>query len=228
MSEVLLTRRGGGSNYKNAYALISAEYPAGSVCTCTNGTKTLRAGNTYGVWMFAIPSAGKWTVSCTDGSKTTSRAVEITEQYQTKNVLLVYAMTLFDGGSDGVEWSVLAANPTASIDKTIRIVASHASNNVTSGVSTANPILLDGTYSTLNFTVDSVTGSRGGLSLSNAKALNVNSTGTKTASAVVFSKPAVGTVSLDISTVSQGDYYVAIASGGYSKCEVVISKVWLE
>lgn len=81
------TNVGGGGK---AFAVISATYPAGSTCTCTNGTKTLKAKETSGSFLFLIPEAGAWTVSCTDGTDTTSKNVDITEQYQTENVILSY------------------------------------------------------------------------------------------------------------------------------------------
>ena len=59
-------------------AVIAVTYPEGSVCTCSNGTKTLRARNTSGKALFNV-TVGEWTVSCTDGSLTASKTVSITE-----------------------------------------------------------------------------------------------------------------------------------------------------
>ena len=93
MGEAFITRRGGGT----PYAIISVTYPAGSVCTCTNGTLTLTSKETAGKAMFVIPSAGTWTVKATKDSQSASSAVEITAEGQVETVVLVYNLILFDG-----------------------------------------------------------------------------------------------------------------------------------
>lgn len=93
MGEAFITRRGGGI----PYAIIGVTYPAGSVCTCTNGTRTLTAKDTSGKAMFVIPSAGTWTVKAVSGDKTASSAVEITAEGQIETMVLVHDLILFDG-----------------------------------------------------------------------------------------------------------------------------------
>lgn len=80
------------------FAVISVTYPAGSVCTCTKGTKSYTAKDTSGRALFAVPEAGDWTVSCTDGTKTASSTVSITAEGQTKNVDLQYTLYIFKAG----------------------------------------------------------------------------------------------------------------------------------
>lgn len=87
---------GGGSG--KLYAIIAVTYPEGSVCTCSNGTKTLKASDTSGKALFSV-STGTWTVNCTDGSKTTSKTVSITENGQVVSITLVYTLYLFKSGS---------------------------------------------------------------------------------------------------------------------------------
>lgn len=68
---------GGGLNIKD-YA-ISVTFPAGSECTCTDGTKVLKSkGALAGMWIFPV-YPGTWTVTITDGSKTVSKSVTISE-----------------------------------------------------------------------------------------------------------------------------------------------------
>ena len=93
MGEAFITRRGGGI----PYAIISVTYPAGSVCTCANGTRTLTAKDTSGKAMFVIPAAGTWTVKAVSGDKTASSEVEITAEGQVETVVLVHDLILFDG-----------------------------------------------------------------------------------------------------------------------------------
>ena len=94
MGEAFIIRRGVGGV---PYAIISVKYPAGSVCTCTNGTQTLTAKDTSGKAMFVIPSAGTWTVKAVSGSSSASSTVEITAEGQVETVTLVYDLILFDG-----------------------------------------------------------------------------------------------------------------------------------
>lgn len=81
---------------KNAYAIITATYPAGSTCTCTKSGKTLTAGNTYGEWAFAVPESGTWVVSCTKNGETATQNVVIGTQHQAEHVELSYYTYIFD------------------------------------------------------------------------------------------------------------------------------------
>ena len=82
------------------YAVIGVTYPAGSTCTCTNGSKTLTAKDTTGKALFVIPSSGTWTVKAVKGSKSTSKAVSITAEGQVETVTLIFDLILFDGGDN--------------------------------------------------------------------------------------------------------------------------------
>lgn len=93
------TNAGGGGSGK-LFAIIAVTYPAGSVCTCSNGTKTLKAKDTSGKALFNVPSAGAWTVSCTDGSSTVSKSVTITATGQVESVKLSYDLILYDSGEE--------------------------------------------------------------------------------------------------------------------------------
>lgn len=71
-------------------ATISITYPAGSTCTCSDGTTTFTAPDTTGVWECIVPNAGTWTISCTDGTDSTEETVEITTDGQSESVELNY------------------------------------------------------------------------------------------------------------------------------------------
>lgn len=86
----------GGSG--KLFAVIAVTYPEGSVCTCSNGLKTLRAKDAGGSFIFAIPEAGTWTVTCTDGTNTKSESVEITTEGQSVSVELSYGLWLYKDG----------------------------------------------------------------------------------------------------------------------------------
>lgn len=83
-----------------AFAIIGVTYPTGSVCTCTDGMKTLTLKDTSGLGIFLIPYAATWTVSCTDGTDTASQAISITADGQSESVTLTYELVLFDNGTD--------------------------------------------------------------------------------------------------------------------------------
>lgn len=91
----------------DAYAVINVTYPEGSVCTCSNGNKTLELDNTLGYGFFLMDEGGEWTVSCTDGTNTKSESVSITAEGQWKSVTLSYQFVLFADGvvADGYSGS---------------------------------------------------------------------------------------------------------------------------
>lgn len=88
---------GGGSGSAELPA-IYATYPAGSVCTCSNGEKTFTAKDTSGFWLFAGLEVGTWTVTATDGTDSAEKLVEITTPGQIASVNLSYALWLFSHG----------------------------------------------------------------------------------------------------------------------------------
>lgn len=99
------------------YAIIGVTYPEGSICTCSNGSVTLTAKDTTGKALFAIPSAGTWTVTAVSGSKSTSKTVSITAEGQVETVTLMFELILFDGGDNtGVTggWKGTGVTPTVS------------------------------------------------------------------------------------------------------------------
>ena len=76
-------------------AVIAVTYPVGSICTCYNGTKTLKAKDTSGKALFNV-STGAWTVSATDGNKTKSGTVSITQEGQCANVIIEYEIFVYN------------------------------------------------------------------------------------------------------------------------------------
>lgn len=90
-----ITNSGGGG--VKLFAVIGVTYPAGSVCTCTKGTKSYKAKNTSGLALFAVPNVGDWTVSCTDGTDTATQTVTISAEGQAKILELNYKDYLLNG-----------------------------------------------------------------------------------------------------------------------------------
>ena len=100
MGEAFITRRGGSS--AKVYAVIGVTYPTGSICTCTDGVKTLTAKDTTGRALFVIPYAGTWTVKAVNGSKSKSKAVSITAEGQVEVVTLIFETILWESGADQI------------------------------------------------------------------------------------------------------------------------------
>lgn len=90
-------------------AVVAVTYPVGSVCTCVSGTKTLKARDTSGKALFNV-TVGEWSVSCTDGTDTASKAVSITYEGQVESVELSYRLYLYKNGDKctdvGGNWSL--------------------------------------------------------------------------------------------------------------------------
>lgn len=175
-------------------ATINITYPAGSTCTCSDGTTTLSAPDTSGTWACIVPNAGTWTVGSTDGDKSKSADVVITTDGQTENITLQYITHLFNNGDtcDAITggWGTGAASAgSASISGQQISIAANAQKNFSCG--TKNKIDVS-EYEALSVAVDSI----GGGSLS----VYLYATSASNPAAKVTTKT-TGTVSLDISSV---------------------------
>lgn len=108
-------------------ATINITYPAGSTCTCSDGTTTLSAPDTSGTWACIVPNAGTWTATSTSGTETDSKAVTITTDGQSTSVELSYALFLFkpNAPSDIIagEWEMPGnSTVTAEAELTVKSV----------------------------------------------------------------------------------------------------------
>lgn len=99
-------------------ATITVTYPAGSTCTCTNGSTVLTAPDTSGSYTFTVPNTGTWTVSCTDGTQTASKTVTVSAEGEAMSVKLAYELLLFFNGNSYTDvtggWaSKIESNPAS-------------------------------------------------------------------------------------------------------------------
>lgn len=137
-------------------ATIAVTWPAGSTCTCENGSTVLTAPDTSGSYTFTVTNTGTWTVSCTDGTENASTTVSITADGQSTTAKLAYDLRLFDNGDECTDttggWtnagytytSMLPAPPEIS-DGRIQLYGKPGGNT---GIGTAQSIDLTG-YSKL-------------------------------------------------------------------------------
>lgn len=199
------------------FAVIGVTYPAGSVCTCTKGTKSYKAKNTSGLVLFAVPEVGDWTVSCTDGTRTASATVTISTQGQAKNVELQYILYLFKAGKGAkVElYTAKEQNASISISNESIIFNTSAANLAYSQMVLRNAEAIDiSQRNTLCFDLDC---SNAQPSLKVAGALVCSNTAwaigadasTFAASYKIKKNETSHTVSLDISALT-GSYYMGV------------------
>lgn len=176
-------------------ATINITYPAGSTCTCSDGTTTLSAPDTSGTWACIVPNAGTWTATSTSGTETDSKAVTITTDGQSTSVELSYALFLFkpNAPSDIIagEWEMPANSAvTAEAELTVKSVNNFNGNRIISARTKGQIDLTE--YSTLQATCKASGGS-------NTK-LEVYSGSSAVASTAIGTD--LTTVTVDISALS--------------------------
>lgn len=224
---------GGGGG--KLYAIIAVTYPKGSTCTCSNGTKTLKARGTSGKALFNVQK-GIWTVSCTDGTNTKTVSVEITTAGQSVSVTLSYQLLLYEAGNEyaditgGWEQTTSGSYFDYPLTGTVTFNADHIyllnpDGNKIPLANTKNKINFEGysklfvTFNSSSFTdekscVMCVLSDVGGVSIQNVRI-----------GLVEFSYGA-GTVELDVSNIVEG--YVAFYGNAGIGTTAKITKAWLE
>jgi hypothetical protein len=204
-------------------ATINVTYPAGSTCTCSDGTTTLTAPNTSGSWTCIVYNAGTWTVSSTSGTETDSKAVTITTDGQSTSVELSYALFLFkpNAPSDIIagEWELPAnSTVTAEAELTVKSVNNYNGNRLISARTKGQIDLTE--YSTLQATCKASGGSD--------TKLEVYSGSSVVASTAIGTD--LTTVTVDISALSGlhsigfGGNHTAYATITYTATEIKLLK----
>lgn len=228
--QIKLALEGKAAGGGKIFAAIGVTYPEDSVCTCTNGTKTMEAGNTNGQWVFAIPEAGEWTVTSTDGINEKSQSVSITKEGQFESMALSYQLILFDGGDNTTVTGGWKADghggPTAVVGTTVGLNI-NASGKAYEGksfiVATKNTIDMSG-YTKLCATITNLSATEGKVRV--VSEINSNAT----AKASVDAK--LGTVEVDISSLNSGKVglWIIITANAYGvfSGSISASKIWLE
>lgn len=204
-------------------ATINVTYPAGSTCTCSDGTTTLTAPNTSGSWTCIVYNAGTWTVTSTSGTETDSKAVTITTDGQSTSVELSYALFLFkpNAPSDIIagEWEMpVNSTVTAEAELTVKSVNNYNGDRVWSARTKGQIDLTE--YSTLQATCKASGGSD--------TKLEVYSGSSVVASVAIGTD--LTTVTVDISALSGlhsigfGGVHTAYATITYTTTEIKLLK----
>lgn len=228
-------------------ATINITYPAGSTCTCSDGTTTLSAPDTSGTWACIVPNAGTWTAAATDGVENTSESVSITTDGQIVAIELSYLLWLYKSGNtyNAVTggWSVAEHDsPDGSFDSvlTLNDDSMLLSTEVWGGSTayanafTNNSIDLTG-VNTLKFKITGIGNTaysdkegnthkfRFSLVVANERPTKQNPT-----FAADMKILATGEYSVDVSAVTTGYVGIWITTGGYIKTTLTISEIWGE
>ena len=216
-------------------ATISVTYPAGSVCSCSDGMTTLTAPDTSGAWNCIVPNTGAWTVRITDGNESAEEVVEITTNGQSESLSLDYNFYLFKYG-DVVKntggfvtaairthnsWSAEIPTITKNSDGSWRFETSAFSN--AGIVHTTNKINITG-FNKLCFkgTISKQTDNVCGMEIWT----KVDATGASNRVASVHSTTD-GYAEINLTTIDNGEYYIVmpVIGGGYY---IHMEKMWLE
>ena len=229
-------------------ATINITYPAGSTCTCSDGTTTLSAPDTSGTWACIVPNAGTWTAAATDGVENTSESVSITTDGQIVAIELSYLLWLYKSGNtyNAVTggWSVSKHSSTGgSFDGVLTLNADSMllSTEVWGGsvgyanAFTNNSIDLTG-VNTLKF---KITGMGNNTTYSDKEGYtrkfrfslvvaNERPTKQTPTFAADLKILATGEYSVDVSAVTTGYVGIWITTGGYIKTTLTISEIWGE
>ena len=228
-------------------ATINITYPAGSTCTCSDGTTTLSAPDTSGTWACIVPNAGTWTAAATDGVENTSESVSITTDGQIVAIELSYLLWLYKSGNtyNAVTggWSVSKHPSTGgSFDGVLTLNADSMllSTEVWGGsvgyanAFTNNSIDLTG-VNTLKFKITGIGNTaysdkegnthkfRFSLAVANERPTKQSPT-----FAADMKILATGEYSVDVSAVTTGYVGIWITTGGYIKTTLTISEIWGE
>lgn len=191
-------------------AVIAVTYPEGSVCTCSNGTKTLKARDTSGKALFNVP-VGEWTVTATDGNNTKSAAVSITQEGQCESVTLSYKLYLYNKGDECTDITGGWGGTNPSTYFRTGTVTKNA-DNIKVSISSMQSIYAHTTNKIPLTDINTIYAHILGVSnVNNSKIVTVFAVGTSIggsdAANYVLSSSSNGYVRIDVSKL-EGDYYV--------------------
>lgn len=216
------------------YAVISVTYPSGSTCTCTNGSKTLRAKDTSGKALFVIPSAGTWTVKAVKGSQSKSVAVKITTEGQVETLTLLYTLDMYNAGTFGTDSSGTKFSATCYTTNGYNKITENSNNLYwwcdpnTNNLFCILPSINPSGYSTLKMQISaSDMNGAGQFGLATG---SDRGTGDYAAKSSFSAFTGAKLLSVDISNVSSGKYYAKLTQKGNDDRATTanITRVWLE
>ena len=221
------TNTGGSAK---AFAVIVVDYPAGSICTCTNGTKTLTAENTSGNWAFLLPSGGDWAVRSRtpDGTYSAERNFVDVREKQALTATLTYNLIVWDAAK-GIgsldEWTH-DSRTTVLSDGSIETGCQDSTGNGAVAMATRS-IDMTG-YRTIKIYVSVRTGKDTGHGAAYFKIMKNIGDAWNANPVAQTNAPTVGEYSIDISALS-GTYAIRLwAQGYYTDTRIACASITLE
>lgn len=206
-------------------ATIAVTYPAGSTCTCSDGSTTLIAPDTSGSCTFTVPNTGTWTVTATSGNNSDSKSVYIGASGQSISVSLFYSLTLYENG-ELVSWSN-ASNGAYSQSLTSMTATYSEGSSATARFYTTSKIDLT-KYGTAYITLSEVTASTM-LTFGVTTSKPTTSWSPSFAASATNQSTGEQTIALDLSSVS-GENYVVVTLSAFWNTTVYagVTKIYLE
>lgn len=212
----------GGEKIKS---IIAATYPEGSICTCSNGTKTLKAKDTSGNALFNV-DIGTWTVSCTNGKDTATATASITAAGQAANVSLAYDLIIYAAGKQYVELAEMVGTGSTVVYGQEYIDIHQIADRQRGAIMyTANPVAFDGNYKEMHvvYTAGSdISGGDVGVFDSKPTAFTYHNF---IASHALIKGSSKREAIIDISAITSGEHYPGIYAGTGT---LYIFSIWLE
>ena len=226
----------GGTSHK--YGFWRVNFPVGSSCTLTNGTRTYKAPDdavSIGRHTFPIPESGSWTVSCTDGTDTASKTISISDKYVYYVTTLAYATYYYNKGDKCTAvtggWAKTGTGGSLTFNSESMTLVANSAQNLTDA-STTNKVSL-ANIKTLYFSVKSATtyGTQGYPRVGVAEKNNPDSHNASgwSASKTLSASSAFQTVSIDVSSLT-GSYYIVVGGfqGDSGPATIEVQDVWGE
>ena len=195
------------------FAVIAVTYPEGSICTCSDGTKTMKAKDTSGKALFNV-AVGEWTVTATDGSSTASHAISIKADGQIESVTLSYELYIFKAGTGsnttwttgdgtyGTDWN------TSGTDYLRQTIGGY------NGYVTLAYLYADNAFDATNYTTLVVTGY--GYCDNQTFGVSSSKGGSLTASGTFTSSSSETTYTADITRIRGNAYFVINSKESYA------------
>lgn len=221
-------------------ATINITYPTGSTCTCSDGTTTLSAPDTSGTWACVVPNAGTWTLSCTDGTDSTSEAVTITTDGQSVSVALSYFLWLYrdgdtcdavSGGWSSPEWGGKDFSKVVTFNESSMQISTEVfGGSIGYGHAFTKSVIDLSEISTLKFRITGIGATSSGDNAFSFKLCVASEFPNKQTPSfpVSLEIAETGLFAVDVSAMNAGSVGAWVTTRGYAKTTLTISEIWGE
>ena len=221
-------------------ATIDITYPAGSTCTCSDGTTTLSAPDTSGTWACIVPNAGTWTVTSTSGTETDSKAVTITTDGQSVSVALSYFLWLYrdgdtcdavSGGWSSPEWGGNDFSKVVTFNESSMQISTEVfGGSIGYGHAFTKSVIDLSEISTLKFRITGIGATSSGSNAFSFKLCVASEFPNKQTPSfpVSLEIAETGLFAVDVSAMNAGSVGAWVTTRDYAKTTLTISEIWGE